>query len=203
MPTGYTAPIYDGEKDFTFEKFVMRCARSRGALLEMRGEPLDAKIDFDKLFQPSDYHKRALERAEKEYQDFLDNPPTEEELGKQYDERDRKDNEWYLMEVDRRGVIRVRYEQMLQKVKQWMPPTDEHCSLKDFMIEQLESSMNYDCDVHPPIHGSREEHIKFYSSPDYLLREIEHHREEYEKEVEYCNKKKQWVIDLINSLKEG
>lgn len=30
MPTGYTAPIYDGEKDFTFEKFVCPvCGRAQ------------------------------------------------------------------------------------------------------------------------------------------------------------------------------
>ena len=63
MPTGYTAPIYEGEENFTFKKFAMRCARNFGALIEMRGEPLDAEIDFDKCFQPSDYYKKALERV--------------------------------------------------------------------------------------------------------------------------------------------
>lgn len=86
MPTGYTAPIYEGEKDFTFWKFAMRCARSFGACAGLRDEPLDMVIDLDKHFKPSDYYKKELERAEKEYKEFLLNPPTVDELSKEYDE---------------------------------------------------------------------------------------------------------------------
>lgn len=202
MPTGYTAPIYEGEENFTFKKFAMRCARNFGALIEMRGEPLDAEIDFDKRFQPSDYHKKALERVEKEYQEFLDNPPTAEELGKKYDEKVNNDFKKFLERRESSKALQERYAAMLEQVKAWEPPTDEHNGLKEFMISQLQESMDYDCVVYSPYTDDREEYIKYHMSPDPLLKEIAYYKERYEKEVELCNNRKQWVIKLIQSFKE-
>ena len=202
MPTSYTAPIYEGEENFTFKKFAMRCARNFGALIEMRGEPLDAEIDFDKCFQPSDYYKKALERVEKEYQEFLDNPPTAEELGKKYDEKVNNDFEKFLERRESRKVLQERYAAMLEQVKAWEPPTEEHNNLKEFMISQLQRSMDYDCVVYSPYTDDREEYIKYHMSPDPLLKEIAYYKERYEKEVELCNNRKQWVIKLMQSLKE-
>lgn len=202
MPTGYTAPIYEGEENFTFKKFVMRCARNFGALVEMRGEPLDAEIDFDKLFQPSDYYKKALERVEKEYQEFLDNPPTEEKLGEEYDKKVNNDFEKFLEQSKMKEALQVRYAAMLEQVKAWEPPTKEHNNLKEFMISQLQESMDYDCVVYSPHTDDREEYIKYHMSPDPLLKEIAYYKGRYEKEVELCNNRKQWVIKLMESLKE-
>lgn len=202
MPTGYTAPIYEGEENFTFTKFAMRCARNFDALIEMRGEPLDAEIDFDKCFQPSDYYKKALERVEKEYQEFLDNPPTVEELGKKYDEKVNNDFEKFLEQRKRKEALRERYAAMLEQVKAWKPPTEEHNNLKEFMISQLQESMDYDCVVYSPYTDDREEYINYYMSPDPFLKEIAYYKERYEKEVELCNNRKQWVIKLIQSFKE-
>jgi hypothetical protein len=36
---------------------------------------------------------------------------------------------------------------MLAQVKAWKPPTDNHVKFKQFMTEQLESSIKYDCDL--------------------------------------------------------
>lgn len=202
MPTGYTAPIYEGEENFTFKKFAMRCARNFGALIEMRGEPLDAEIDFDKCFQPSDYYKKALGRVEKEYQEFLDNPPTAEELGKKYDEKVNNDFKKFLERKESRKVLQERYAAMLEQVKAWEPPTEEHNNLKEFMISQLQESMDYDRIVYSPYTDDREEYIKYHMSPDPLLKEIAYYKERYEKEVELCNNRKQWVIKLMQSLKE-
>lgn len=202
MPTGYTAPIYEGEENFTFKKFAMRCARNFGALIEMRGEPLDAEIDFDKCFQPSDYYKKALERVEKEYQEFLDNPPTAEELGKKYDEKVNNDFKKFLERKESSKALQERYAAMLEQVKVWDPPTEEHNGLKEFMISQLQESMDYDCIVYSPYTDDREEYIKYHMSPEPLLKEIAYYKERYEKEVELCNNRKQWVIKLMQSLKE-
>ena len=202
MPTGYTVPIYEGEENFTFKKFAMRCARDFGALIEMRGEPLDAEIDFDKCFQPSDYYKKALERVEKEYQEFLDNPPTAEELSKKYDEKVNNDFEKFLERKESRKVLQERYAAMLEQVKAWEPPTEEHNNLKEFMISQLQESMDYDCIVYSPYTDDREEYIMYHMSPEPLLKEIAYYKERYEKEVELCNNRKQWVMQLMESLKE-
>jgi len=44
MPTGYTAEIYEGEKEVTFEKFALTCARAFGACITIRDEPMSASI---------------------------------------------------------------------------------------------------------------------------------------------------------------
>ena len=69
------------------------------------------------------------------------------------------------------------------------------------MINQLKESIEFDSKVYEPKEGTREEYIRFYMSPDYLLKEIAYHKEEYSKEVERCNQRKQWVMQLMDSLK--
>lgn len=204
MPTGYTAPIYEGEKYFTFEKFAMRCARYFGACISMREEPLDAEIDLDKHFQPSDYYKDALQTAEKAYQDFLDNPPTEEQLGREYDEITEKNRKEFLEKKADYEQMMGRYRDMLRATKQWIPPTPEHNNLKDFMVQQLEDSLKFDCRLTTPhIVETREEYIKYYMSSERFTEEIDYCRSQYEKEVMMCNERKKWIMDLMDSLKGG
>ena len=201
MPTGYTAPIYEGKEDYTFEKFAMRCARSFGACVGLRDEPLDMEIDLDKHFQPSDYYKKGLERAEKEYKEFLLNPPTVEELSKEYDEMVEKNKKEYLAWKEENKQRKDRYWDMLYQAQDWVPPTSEHCKLKEFMIKQLEGSLNFDCCDYKPVTETREEYIEYRLSTNRFTREIEHYRELYQKEVDVCNERREWVKQLMDSLK--
>ena len=201
MPTGYTGPIYEGKEDYTFEKFAMRCARSFGACVGLRDEPLDKEIDLDKHFQPSDYYKKELERAEKEYKEFLLNPPTVDELSKEYDEMVEKNKKEYLARKEENEQRKIRYYNMLSQAQDWVPPTPEHCKLKEFMIKQLEDSLNFDCGNYEPVTESREEYIEYRLSTNRFTREIEHYRESYQREVNACNERREWVKQLINSLK--
>ena len=59
MPTGYTAELM--EKGEPFNRFVMRCARAFGALIDLRDAQMDAPIP--EKFEPSDYHVKALAKA--------------------------------------------------------------------------------------------------------------------------------------------
>lgn len=201
MPTDYTAPIYEGKEDYTFEKFAMRCARSFGACVGLRDEPLDMVIDLDKHFQPSDYYKKELERVEKEYKEFLLNPPTVDELSKEYDEMVEKNKKEYLARKEENEQRKARYLDMLFEAHAWVPPTPDHCKLKEFMIEQLERSLNFDCSNYEPVTESREEYIECRLSTNRFTREIEHYRESYQREVEVCNERREWVKQLMDSLK--
>ena len=200
MPTGLTNPIYEGKEDYTFEKFAMRCARTFGACLDLRDEPLDMEIDLDKHFQPSDYYKKELERVEKAYKDFLDNPPTEEMLSVQYDEEVARQQREYQENVEKCEAVRQRYSAMLQRVNDWVPPTEEHYGLKDFMIKQLQGSIDFDCKVYEPKPDTREDYIEYYMSPKRFIFDIEHYKVEHQKEVDACNKRKEWVMQLMESL---
>lgn len=65
MPTGYTHEVQSGEVT-DFPTFTMQCARAFGALIMMRDDPSDAQIP--EQFEPSDYNRRARERAVAELQ---------------------------------------------------------------------------------------------------------------------------------------
>lgn len=201
MPTAYTAPIYEGKEDYTFEKFAMRCARSFGACVGLRDEPLDMEIDLDKHFQPSDYYKKGLERAEKEYKEFLLNPPTVDELNKEYDEMMEKNLQERIAREEGNEQRKARYWDMLSQAQNWVPPTPEHCKLKNFMIKQLADSLDFDCGNYAPVTESREEYIEYRLSSNRFTREIDHYRELYQKEVDACNERREWVKQLMDSLK--
>lgn len=196
MPTGYTAPIYEGEKDFTFEKFAMRCARN----FHLREKSKEEAIDLEKDFQPNSFYKDMLEVAEKDYQDFLDNPPTEEQLNKKFDEYVQMEQARFLEREQKTEVIRKRYAAMMRKVLAWQPPTPEHQNLKDFMLNQLRDSIEYDCSYYAPDVKDREGFFKDAMSPDRFLRRISHYREMWENEVRRSEECKKWVKDLMDSL---
>ena len=200
MPTEYTAPIYEGEKDFTFEKFAMRCARNFGALDRLIEKSKEEAIDLEKDFQPNSFYKNMLEVAEKDYQDFLDNPPTEEQLNKEFDEYVQMEQARFLEREQKTEAIRKRYAAMMKKVLAWQPPTPEHQNLKDFMLNQLQRSIDFDCSYYAPEVKDREGYFKDAMSPDRFLRRISHCREMWEKEVRRSEECKKWVKDLMDSL---
>jgi hypothetical protein len=41
---------------------------------------------------------------------------------------------------------RQSYERMLALVNDWEPPTQDHVGLKDFMVQQITDSIEWDCD---------------------------------------------------------
>ena len=203
MPTGYTYPIYEGRRDFTLADFAIRCARDFGFGMSLRELPLDQPIDLENYFRPDEYHKVEMEQAEKEYQEFLASPPTEEQLGKEYDERLKE--EWDRFEERKRicAELRGRYERMLQQVEEWEPPTSEHQNLKNFMLNQIRMSIESDCMVYEPTPEGKDAFINAYITPEYILDKIEYHSMKWGLEVEYCRKKKEWFSRLVESLQQN
>lgn len=61
MPTGFTAPIYDGE-DITFEQFANSCLRNFGIYLRFGGKyPNLSRYEIPDKIYPSDYYKKKYE----------------------------------------------------------------------------------------------------------------------------------------------
>lgn len=71
MPTGFTAPIYDGE-DITFEQFANSCLRNFGIYLRFEGKyPNLSRFEIPDKICPSDYYKKKYEEAKAEYENIL------------------------------------------------------------------------------------------------------------------------------------
>lgn len=108
---------------------------------------------------------------------------------------------------DRRARNRAqksRYEAMLAKVREWLPPTADHVGLKDFMIQQLTESIRFDCSPNmdkydplpDPISG-REWRAKRLES---LTRDIEYHSKENVAEIACTNGRNEWLAELRKSV---
>ena len=195
MPTGYTLDLYDG-KDITFEEFVLKCARAFGALIDMRDEPMDAPIP--ERFEPSDYHLKELEKAKRRLKEIRkwNEEKAEQEAERTYREALKEREEF----IKKNKLIRKRYEDMLSKVQKWKPPTIEHASLKQFMIQQLLESIEFDCFVpEMPQRLSGEEYREQQIKK--ALSDIEYHEKEYTEEVNRVYERNKWLLSLRESLK--
>ena len=198
MPTGYTAAIAD---DISFNDFVMQCARSRGALIEMRDLPFDAPIPNQ--FEPSDYHVKQQRLAEDEVQRLLKMTDEEAEIEAQHDfEKACVDN---TQSIEKTIKLRYKYEAMLEQVKAWKPPTAEHVELKQFMIDQIVDSMKFDCDTgmdyytrYQPKRLTGAEWIK--KKLDAAIDNYKYHQDSYLKEVARVESRNRWVKELVESL---
>lgn len=134
MPTGYTAKITEGQ---TFEEFVLQSARAMGALIMMRDDPADAPIPDE--FKPSNHHIEGLQRA-KERLAVLD-AMSPKEAKAAADAAFEKQSKEVAERLARVREERAAYDAMLARVREWNPPTPDHVGFKDFMIEQIESSI--------------------------------------------------------------
>ena len=200
MPTGLTARIYEG-KETSFKDFALLCARHFGALLHMKDEDLDAPI---RKREPDTYYLKQLEKAKKDLADFLTNPPTEDSLAKEYEEKVERMRKKDAETNKNRQELKARYEAMLKKAQDWNPPTSEHKNLKNFMIKQLNESMDFDCRAYNQVDRfvTKEEYIKDGLSSMHLEKQVEYYQEQWAKEIESCNNANKWIEELVNSLEE-
>lgn len=196
MPTGYTAAIKDG---ITFQQFAMNCARAFGATITMRDEGGDGS-SIPERFEPNPLYRQWKETAEAELA-ALDAMTPEEVEAAALDDYIRAENSrlTYLQEA---RELREKYEAMLKQVKAWTPPTPEHTRYHAFMIEQIESSINFDCGEgswsEPTERLDAETWLKVRR--DSLLSDIRGHGRLWEEEVERTEQRNRWISDLRASL---
>jgi len=195
MSTGYTTAI---EKGITFKDFALRCARAFGALVSMRDDSLDAQIPRE--FKPSDYYKDELDAklAELERIKGASTAVLQEDI-----HCENAKSEAALAESRKKALtLKAKYEDMLEQVKTWTPPTSDHTELKSFMIQQITDSIRHDCSVspefYPRISLSPEEYrLKRIKE---LGKDIKYYSEEYERELERTKSRNLWIKQLRESL---
>ena len=139
MPTGFTAKILEG---ITFQQFAMNCARATGSLIMMRDDPMDAPIP-DSIPPDTRYYDDRLAEATKELKEAQEATP--EYCKTKADEEYTKAMAEWTSRITEDKDTKAKYEAMLAKVEEWKPPTPKHNDMKRFMIEQIESSIRWDC----------------------------------------------------------
>jgi hypothetical protein len=195
MPTGYTSDLYDG-KSVDLDQFVMKCARAFGALVEMRDEPSDATIPDE--FEPHDYHSRRIDEVKAQLLELCS--LSEVKLTEVVDQEYAHAMVAHREDTATRKARRQRYTDMLKQVRKWVPPTTEHMNLKQFMIEQLEESIRFDCGykLQPPKHLSP---AKVRAAKiTRMVDDIVYHANENASEIQRAQGRTEWVKALRDSL---
>jgi hypothetical protein len=193
MPTGYTAKLADGEQ--TFYEFVWGCARAFGALVMMRELPLDAPITDDRLLDHW-ARERVLE-AQAQLAERVKKKDKEQRAAYEHEKAERAGS---LAALEATRIRRLRrYHAMLLMCRAWHPPSAEHVRLKEFMIEQLETSITVDCEpwkppAFPPFEQWRAE------SQAELERALSRAEASDKEEIERNEKRLRWVHELRLSV---
>ncbi|QOI67552.1 hypothetical protein SEA_BEUFFERT_183 [Streptomyces phage Beuffert] len=138
MPSGYTAELYEGEQ--SFEDFVKKAARAMGAYMHLRDEPSDTPLTKRTL--DVSYYIQRIDKAQTEYDEFT--AMSEDEQRGLYQKFLDNRKEYEVESNEQTDALAARYGEMLARVISWRVP-DELDGLKDFMREQLEASINFDC----------------------------------------------------------
>jgi len=194
MPTGYTNKIIEG---CTFERFVWTCARAFGANVEMRDSSSDAKIVKYKV---GSYHSVELKRAKKELAKFK--KMTTEQIKKQCELENNKILTDYERNKTAEKLLLAKYEIMLERVQKWNPPSTEHNKLKDFMTDQIQDSIKFDCSMDdylmPPQKMTPEKWIN--ERIESAQQNIDYHTKEYREECERVKGRNNWNKLLEESV---
>jgi hypothetical protein len=104
----------------------------------MRDDPMDAQIP--EQFEPSDYYRTKANEANQTLDNLLAMHDVDklvfgaEAKAKQVGEYEA----WLVKDAEQNK----RLEEMEAKVKAWTPPSPDHQGVKDFMLQQIETSKN-------------------------------------------------------------
>ena len=204
MPSGLTHKIYSGE-DTSLRNFALTCVKQLGAGYRATdGGEKDLPMDKAPVLEVSDYHLKQLEAAKKRLKKWLDLKNNPEELTRLYNEAMAsrvKDN----IKIDSKvGEIRDRYNSMKERVLAWDIP-EEYGSLKKLMLEQLDSSLEWDCRERAYANEEPNETEEEWYQVNLEANEwdVNYHTEQYEKEkanVEENNRYLRGLYDAIDKV---
>lgn len=196
MPTGYTADVADGKiTDFT--EYALQCARNFGACIMLRDEPLSSEIPE---FKPCDYNAKELDRAEKKLSEFL--AMNESQRREVHAAEHAKNIETAEQGIAEKAEKRQRYEAMLAKAKAFKSPSPDHDNYAQFLVSQLEESIEWDCGT--SYYDELKQPITFEAWQSKKIKDlhhdIEYHRNAHREEVERTESRNRWVRQLKESL---
>lgn len=195
MPTGYTADLHDG-KDVTFREFALKCSRAMGAAIMQRDEDPNVEI---KLRTVEDYYYENVEKARTALAKALSRSTEYWDEEQQREIQEAREYRWKHLED--KTSLEERYNAMLAEVRAWNPPTSEHEGLKKFMIEQLESSIDFDCIDWTPEVPERLDVAEYADKKiASLASSYKHAVDNLAKEQERVAEQNAWVIALKDSL---
>lgn len=205
MPTGYTAGIIDG-KIKTFPEFAKQCMRAFGAVIHMRDERMDAEYVQR---EPSTYHNEQLEKANAlllEAETLSD-----DEIVTKRKAQLETDKEYYIESVAKTNKNWEDLTKMLTEVESYNPPTSEHTGIKDFMKQQLTSTLEYDgsdryakeklAEIEKQLKTLNADAIRKDMIKE-AKKDIAYHTKELNEDIKRCEESNKWVQDFLKSIEK-
>lgn len=204
MPTSYTAGILDGDIT-TFEEYAKQCMRAFGASMHMRDEPMDKEWEPQ---EPSDRNKKLAEQKKNEIDYYSSASKEDLELKEKIHILDKIERcaNTLIQNIDKKNQL----EGFKEQAQQWEPPTDEHIKYKEFMIKQLDKTIDFDCgydlwlgwleddiEEYPDIDGKEVRKRLIKDATASMKRYEKQHKEELER-VEERNK---WAKEVLKTFK--
>lgn len=193
MPTGYTAKVADGTIT-SLKDYALICARAMGALVTMRDLPADAPIP--KILEPNDYYSNKIAETKSRMTQILGLSDAESELFARTEYLLK--TEEYNKERSKQEKVKSRYEAMIAQVESWDCKAE---GLKDFMLGQLRSGLDFDYVKH---YNPEPEKITGKEWLEKTLNELEkalaYYQEGHEKEIARTNDRNRWLKALWESL---
>lgn len=203
MPTGYTAGIISGETK-TFQDFAKQCMRAFGATIHMRDENMDKEYEPR---TPSDYHTKELEKLKKRLE--IVNTYSDDNLIELKKTELEKDLEYHNKRIHEIKESKLKLETFLESSVKYNAPTPEHQGIKDFMIDQIKKTIDFDCStkyhdekvfkISTQLSDLNANVIRFEMIKN-IQKDIDYHVKEQNAEVKRCAEYNQWVEAFLSSL---
>lgn len=198
MPTGYTAPVMDG-KVTDVKDFAADCARAFGAFIHQRDDSMSASLKYPE--PPDDsYYVRALAEAKAELARWRS--LNEEEKYAEWSDYVKQRTLSLHKATATSAEQRARYENMLIQVHAIDVPSMLQ-NFKDFMVEQLEESIKFDC-------GDGKFENDYYRVQSYsewhdhknerVLRDVVYYEKELTKEWDRYNERVKYIDTMADTF---
>jgi hypothetical protein len=201
MPTGYTVGILEGTtKDF--KEFAKQC--SRAFIVHMRDEPTNSEY---KKREAGNYHTEQITEAEnklKMTESLSDEKLVAKERANLIDQKN-----CHLGARKKEEANRIKMDVFLADAKAYKPPTNRHENIAEFMIDQLEKTIDLDCKgtYHADELKSIDIKLKNINAKDIRIKiedesseSIKYHTKEHNEEVIRCTEHNKWYSDFIESI---
>lgn len=176
MPNGYTSTLASGEQSVA--DYIKHCGRGMGFMVMMRDDPWDAELP--EKWEASERHDKRIAELQ-ERKDFL-NSLSEQSLIKACTDFYAEEEASRARMIEQNQAQRERYEAMLESVREWKPAHPVMWSTREFAIEQLEKSIDWDCNYTPKPIDHLDPQEWQQAEFDEVMRKLQYHHEERAKE---------------------
>lgn len=197
MPNAFTRDIYEG-KSVTFRQFALTCVRAFSVLDHMAAEPIDAPIRL--IENPSVLEQNVLKALrERTRLVNLSVPDAQVLADNEYDQA----QQIYTDLITKSEAVKERLLTMLDQVRTWVPPTENHDAHKHFMIRTLTNAIDYETNCRPSAPIRQDGKSWKLKELKWVLTQITSDTLAAEEEKSRLDRNNQWITDLLEALPEA